>query len=109
MEARLRVLLLAKLPKLNDHYIQSRPASALAERSHSLYLLRNLPELAINFIRVGWELLFTLEGITWIAPSSLPMAAGIALLALAVATIAHPVMRERDLRVRSHFGAMQGL
>jgi len=108
LEARLRVLLLAKLPKLNDHYFQSRPASDLAERSHSLYLLRNLPELAINFIRVGWELLFTLVGITWIAPSSLPMAAGIALLALAVATIAQPVMRERDLRVRSHFGAMQG-
>lgn len=107
LEVRLRVMLLAKLPKLNDHYFQSRPASDLAERSHSLYLLRNLPELAVNFVRVGWELLFTLVGIAWIARASLPLAAGMALLVVGITMVAQPMMRERDLRVRIHFGAMQ--
>ena len=108
LEVRLRAMLLEKLPKLNDRYFQSRPASDLAERSHSLYILRNLPELAINFVRVGWELLFTLAGIAWIAPASWLIAAFIPMLTLGILMIAQPMMSERDLRVRSHFGAMQG-
>ncbi len=107
LEGRLRLSLLRKLPRLNDRYFQSRPVSDMAERSHSLYLLRYLPQQAMHFVQSGWELIFTLIGIGCIAPLSLPPALGIAGLALALAAVAQPLMSERDLRVRSHAGALQ--
>lgn len=108
LETRLRIRLLEKLPLLSDRFFQSRPVSDMAERGHSLYLLRSLPELVINFLRVMWELLFTLLGIAWIAPASAGWALAVAAVAVAFSLLAQPVMSERDLRVRSHFGAMQG-
>ncbi len=68
LETRLRLLLLQKLPKLNDRYLQSRPVSDMAERGHSIYLSRYLPELAIHFVQSGWGLIFTVVGIGCIAP-----------------------------------------
>ena len=46
LEARLRIAFLAKLPRLGDRYFQSRPASDMAERSHSVHRLRLLPTWA---------------------------------------------------------------
>jgi len=107
LETRLRLLLMEKLPKLNDRYLQSRPISDMAERSHSVNLLRDLPEQAMQFVRSGWELLFTLVGIGFIAPQSLMPAFAIVGLVIGLSIIAHPLMSERDLRVRSHSGALQ--
>ncbi len=107
LETRLRLLLMKKLPKLNDRYLQSRPVSDMAERSHSIYLLRQLPEQVAQFIRSSWELLFTLVGIALLALQSLPLAILIAGVALGLSILAHPWMSERDLRVRSHAGALQ--
>ncbi len=107
LETRLRLLLMEKLPKLNDRYLQSRPISDMAERSHSVTLLRNLPEEVMQFVRSGWELLFTLVGIGFIAPQSLVPALAIVGLVIGLSVIAHPLMSERDLRVRSHSGALQ--
>jgi ATP-binding cassette subfamily B protein len=108
LETRLRLLLLQKLPKLNDRYIQSRPVSDMAERGHSVYLSRYLPDLAVHFVQSGWGLIFTLVGIGCIAPQSLPVALGIAALAVGLPIVAHSAVSERDLRVRSHAGALQG-
>lgn len=107
LETRLRLLLMKKLPKLNDRYLQSRPISDMAERSHSVTLLRDLPEQAIQFVRSSWELLFTLVGIGFIAPQSLVPALTIVGFTVGLSIIAHPLMSERDLRVRSHSGALQ--
>ncbi|NJK82197.1 MAG: ABC transporter permease, partial [Chloroflexaceae bacterium] len=43
LEARLRMAFLAKLPRLNDRYFQSRLISDMAERSHMVHLIRIAP------------------------------------------------------------------
>ena len=108
LEIRLRSSLLQKLPTLNDRYLQSRPISDMAERSHSLSLLRSLPDLAVRFIQSCWEVIFTLVGIAFIAPHSLPVALTLAGLSLGLTVVAQQPIRERDLRVRNHAGALYG-
>ena len=106
LETRLRLLLLRKLPALSERYFQSRPISDMAERSHSIYLLRQLPDLAIRLVKSGWELLFTLLGIAFIDVHSLPLALLIAAAGVGVIAAAQPALSERDLRMRSHAGAL---
>jgi ATP-binding cassette subfamily B protein len=108
LETRLRVLLLEKLPRLSDRYFQSRPISDVAERAHSIYLSRQLPDLAARMVRLGWELMFTLLGIAFIDVQSLPLAAAIAILAIGSLIAAQPMLSERDMRARSHAGALHG-
>ena len=107
LETRLRMALLRKLPRLSDRYFQSRPISDMAERSHSIYLTRLVPGLGIQFIQVLWDILFTLAGIALIDPASAPLALAITVLAIGVPLAAQPLLNERDLRVRSHAGALQ--
>jgi ATP-binding cassette subfamily B protein len=107
LETRLRVLLMAKLPRLNDRYLQSRPVSDMAERSHSIYALRDLPEQVALFTRTAWELMFTLIGIGLIAPQSLGLAVAIAASTLLLLVCVQPAMSERDLRVRNQLGSLQ--
>lgn len=106
LEGRLRLALLKKLPLLSDRYFQSRPISDVAERAHSIYQSRQLPDLATRMTRLAWELTFTLAGIAFIDPRSLPLAALIAVLAVGMLLAAQPVLSERDLRARSHAGAL---
>ncbi|MGH8488590.1 MAG: ATP-binding cassette domain-containing protein [Gammaproteobacteria bacterium] len=106
LETRLRMALLRKLPRLSDRYFQSRPISDMAERSHSIYLTRLVPGLGIQFIQLLWDILFTLAGIALIDPASTPLALAITLLAIGVPLAAQPLINERDLRVRSHAGAL---
>jgi ABC-type bacteriocin/lantibiotic exporter with double-glycine peptidase domain len=106
LETRLRMALLRKLPRLSDRYFQSRPISDMAERSHSIYLTRLVPGLGIQFIQLLWDILFTLAGITLIDPASAPLALAITVLAIGVPLAAQPLLNERDLRVRSHAGAL---
>lgn len=108
LEIRLRSALLQKLPTLHDRYLQSRPIPDMAERSHSLSLLRTLPDLAVRFIHAWWEVIFTLVGIGYIAPHSLMLAMTLAGTSLSLTVVAQHPMRERDLRVRGHAGALHG-
>lgn len=108
LEGRLRLALLRKLPLLSDRYFQSRPISDVAERAHSIYQSRQLPDLAVRMARLGWELMFTLVGIAFIDPRSLPLAALLAVLAVGLLLAAQPILSERDLRARSHAGALHG-
>ncbi|APR85661.1 Lipid A export ATP-binding/permease protein MsbA [Minicystis rosea] len=106
LETRLRLAFLAKLPRLGDRYLQSRPVSDMAERSHVLHAVRALPELSAQILRAGGDLVITTAGITWLDPASAWVAVPAALLAVIVPIVAHPVVRERDLRARSHLGAL---
>lgn len=108
LETRLRLSLLQKLPLLNDRYFSSRPISDVAERSHSLYLTRHLPDLGLRLLRGGWDVLFTLLGIAWVDPASLPPAALIAVFCIVLPLVSQSALSERDLRVRSHGGALYG-
>jgi ATP-binding cassette subfamily B protein len=106
LETRLRMAFLAKIPRLGDRYFHSRPVSDMAERSHSLHQVRQLPQLSAQLVRSGFELLVTTAGLVWIDPRSAPLA-----LLAAVTAVVLPLSRqreivERDLKQRSLNGAL---
>ncbi|MBP6815738.1 MAG: ATP-binding cassette domain-containing protein [Burkholderiaceae bacterium] len=106
LETRLRMALLDKLPRLTDRYFQSRPISDMADRSHSLHMIRQVPALGIQCFQSVFELLLALLGIALIDPASLPLAALVVVSAMAMPALLQPVLNERDLRVRNHGGAL---
>jgi ATP-binding cassette subfamily B protein len=101
-----RLAFLTRIPRLGDTYFRSRLLSDLAERAHSMHRLRDLPRLLTAIVRVGCALAFTVAGIAWLYPGSGGMAIVAALVAVAVPLGAQPWLEERDLRARSHAGAL---
>jgi ABC-type bacteriocin/lantibiotic exporter with double-glycine peptidase domain len=106
LEVRLRLAFLEKLPRLGDRYFQSRPKSDMAERSHSIHLIRRLPELGGQLLRYSFEIVFTTAGIIWIDPAAAPIALLAAFAALGIPLASQPLLMERDLRLRTHAGAL---
>jgi ABC-type bacteriocin/lantibiotic exporter with double-glycine peptidase domain len=106
LELRLRMAFLDKIPKLGDRYFHSRLTSDMAERCHSINRIRHLPELGGLLTRRVFELLLTAAGVIWLDPATLPIVAAAALTALVLPLVTQPVLSERDLRVRSHAGAL---
>jgi ABC-type bacteriocin/lantibiotic exporter with double-glycine peptidase domain len=106
LEIRLRLAFLEKLPRLGDRYFQSRPKSDTTERSHSIHLIRRLPELGGQLLRYSFEIVFTTAGIIWIDPAAAPIALLAAFAALAIPLASQPLLMERDLRLRTHAGAL---
>lgn len=106
LEVRLRLKFLEKIPRLGDRYFQSRLTSDMAERSHSIHQMRHLPEIGGQLARSVFELLLTAAGIVWLDPASAPWAVASAGFALLLPLAAQPPLMERDLRVRSHLGAL---
>ena len=106
LETRLRQAFLEKIPRLGDRYFQSRLKSDMTERSHMIHRIRHLPELGGQLLRSSFELVLTAAGIAWLDPRSAPLAIAAALVALALPLMAQPVVMERDLRVRTHTGAL---
>lgn len=106
LEIRMRVRFLSKLPRLGDRYFQSRPKSDMAERSHSLHNIRHLPEFAGRMLRSTFEMLFTSAGILWLDPgAALPLCVYLT-VAFAGPWLARQHLMEKDLRLRTHFGAL---
>jgi ATP-binding cassette subfamily B protein len=106
LEARLRLAFLEKIPRLGDRYFQSRPTSDMAERSHSVHRLRLLPDLGGQIIRLVAELLMTTAGLVWLDPADALLAGLTAACTLGAPLLGHPLITERDLRVRTHAGAL---
>ncbi len=106
LEIRLRIAFLEKIPRLGDRYFQSRLKSDMAERSHSLHLIRRLPEMGGQFLRYAFEIVFTAAGIVWLDPVSAPIAILAAFAAIAIPLASQPLLMERDLRLRTHAGAL---
>lgn len=106
LEVRFRLAFLRKIPRLTDRYFQSRLKSDMAERSHSIHLIRRLPELGGQLLRYSFEIVFTTAGIMWLDPASAWIAVGAALAALAIPLASQPLLVERDLRLRTHSGAL---
>jgi ATP-binding cassette subfamily B protein len=106
LENRFRLRFLSKLPRLEDRYFQSRLVSDMAQRAHSVHLLRQLPALGAQLLRTTFTLAAILAGIAWLYPSSFPLAALCAIVAIAFPLIAQPRLVERDLRQREHTGAL---
>jgi ATP-binding cassette subfamily B protein len=106
LELRVRAAFLRKIPLLGDRYFQSRLTSDMAERGHVLHRLRDVPTLAAGFLRPVFEMLVTVAGIAWLDPSSAPFAALAAAAAIGIPLAAQPGLAVRDLRLRSHSGAL---
>jgi len=106
LELRLRLAFLEKLPRLTDRYFQSRLKSDMAERSHSIHLIRRLPELGGQLLRYSFEIIFTTAGIIWIDPAATPIALLAAAAAIGIPLTSQPLLMERDLRLRTHAGAL---
>ena len=106
LETRLRRAFLEKIPRLGERYFQSRLKSDMTERSHMIHRIRHLPELGGQLLRSSFELVLTAVGIAWLDPRSAPLAAAAAVVAVALPLAVQPVVIERDLRVRTHTGAL---
>ena len=108
LEARLRQAIFAKLPRLKDRYFQSRPITDMADRSHSIHLIRGLPSLTFQSQQALCDLALTLAAIVLVAPASGGWAIATVIAALAIPLLAQPILNERDLRLRNHGGALHG-
>ncbi|HEU0175458.1 MAG TPA: cysteine peptidase family C39 domain-containing protein [Blastocatellia bacterium] len=106
LEIRLRVAFMEKIPRLGDRYFQSRLISDMAERGHSAHSLRQLPSLGARFLRLCFELALTTAGLIWLDPAGAWAAAVVAVIALALPLALQSRLTERDLRIRSHNGAL---
>lgn len=106
LELRLRIAFLEKLPRLSDRYFHSRLTSDMAERSHSIHRIRTWPETGSQFLRATFTLIFTVAAIALLSPSSTLLVILAATCAIAIPLISNPVLAERDLRVRTHAGAL---
>ena len=106
LEVRLRMAFLRKIPRLGDRYFQSRATSDMADRSHAIHDVRALPEFGAQVVRLACELVVTTAAIAWIDLASAPWAIAAVASSAAIALIAQPTVIERDLRVRSHQGAL---
>ncbi|WP_437925746.1 ATP-binding cassette domain-containing protein [Sorangium sp. So ce291] len=106
LEVRLRMSFLAKIPRIGDRYFQSRPASDMAQRGHSLHVLRGLPAFGGQLARSALDLAVTTAAILWVDPASARLAVPCAAVALALPLAGSRVLVERDLRVRTHAGAL---
>lgn len=106
IETRLRVAFMAKIPKLGDRYFQSRLTSDMASRSHITHHFRHLPELVRQFASGALKLCFTAAALIWLDSSAWGTVLLLTLIALTAPVFGQRFLADRDLRVRSHTGAL---
>ena len=106
VEGELRAGFLASIARLGLRYLRSRPMSDLAERSHALHRLRELPWLGAQLARVTAVTLLTGAALIWLAPRSAWAVAGLVGAVVLPPLLAHGALAERELRARSHNGAL---
>jgi ATP-binding cassette subfamily B protein len=106
LEARLRLRFFEKIPRLPDRYFQSRPVSDMAERGHAIHRVRELPRLAGELTRAVLGLAVTAAAIGIVFPAGAPIAIAAALAAVGIPWLLLPALAERDLRLRTHAGAL---
>ena len=106
LETRLRIAFLEKIPHLNDRYFHSRLTSDMTQRAHDLRSLRNLPNLAVSVLRIGFQLLLTTAGVIWLDPLSAPIAIFATVFFVGISFLTRPLLEERDLRLRTQIGGL---
>ena len=109
LETRLRTALLHKLPRIRDDYFASRLISDLAERGHAITQLRDAPAIAIALLVDLARVAMLLVGLAWIVPSQWWIVALAGAFALAAPFAMFGLLAERELRARTHLGALSNL
>ncbi len=106
LEGRLRVAFQSKIARLAERYFGSRTVADMAERVHACQAVRGLPPMAGVLARACMQLLLTAAGIAWLDPAALPVVVLAAGVALIVPLALLGALSERELRARSHRGAL---
>lgn len=106
LETRFRLEFLRKLPRLPDRYFQSRLVSDMAERGHSVHLLRDVPTLAYQVVRSASELLFYSVGLVLLSPHNGWLVGTIVLISFGAPFLVKGMAAEQDLRARTLVGAL---
>src|SRR5262249_35036563 len=106
LEASLRIAFLEKIPRLGDRYFNSRLTSDMADRSHNIHRIRQLPLLGGRLVRAVFDLLITAVAIVWLDRSLALLVIAAVALSIVLPLIMQPSVSERDLRLRTHAGAL---
>ena len=106
LETRIRIAFLEKIPRLGDRYFHSRLISDMAQRAYGLNQIQHLPDLAVQFLRLSCQLLLTTAGIIWLYPASAPITLLALIGSVGSALLMQSIQSERDMRVRTHNGAL---
>jgi ABC-type bacteriocin/lantibiotic exporter with double-glycine peptidase domain len=102
LEMRLRLSLLAKIPRLGERYFHSRLISDMTQRAYHLRQLRLLPNLGVQILRLAFQIVLTAAGIIWLGQGAALPTLLATLSALGLAFISQPLLTERDMRLRTH-------
>jgi ATP-binding cassette subfamily B protein len=108
LEARLRVGLCEKLPRLEDNYLRTRPSSDMAARAHSLHHLREVPVLLVQAVRALLTMIALGAGLVWLHPRAAVLVLGAGLLSLALPFAARRQVSETGMRLRTHGAQLDG-
>jgi ABC-type bacteriocin/lantibiotic exporter with double-glycine peptidase domain len=106
LDTRLRTLLLRKLPRIADGYFSSRLISDLAERGHAVTQVREFPDLLRRTVIAATRIGLLLAGLTWLLPQEIGLILVATLTALIAPFTIYPALAERDMRARTHVGAL---
>ncbi|MCB0162749.1 MAG: ATP-binding cassette domain-containing protein [Anaerolineae bacterium] len=106
LETRLRITFLQKIPRLSDRYFHSRLTSDMTQRAYDLRQLRTLPALGVDLLRLVFQLLLTTIGVIILQPHSALLAILATVTFVSLSWLSNPLLEERDLRLRSHTGAL---
>ena len=106
LESRMRRAFARKIPRLDDRYFQTRPISDMVERAHLAHHLRALPALGGQIVRTIAEVIVTAAVLAWLYPAGATLAVVLAVAMLLLPLTAQTALTERDLRMRSHAGAL---
>ena len=106
LEARLRISLLEKIPRLGDRYFHSRLTSDMTQRAYDLRSLRNLPSLGVSLLRTAFQLILTTIGVIWLDPINAPLAILGTIFFFGLTFLTRPILEEQDLRLRTQTGAL---
>jgi ATP-binding cassette subfamily B protein len=98
--------LLQRIPMLGDRYFGTRPLSDMAERAHAVHQLRSVGDAGWILSRSVFELAAVSIGLILFWPSAWPGVIALAAVSAGFPVLANAPLRERDLRARTHLGAL---
>jgi ABC-type bacteriocin/lantibiotic exporter with double-glycine peptidase domain len=106
LETRLRILFLQKIPRLGDKYFRSRLVSDMAERSHNVHQVREMPELMRLLIWRLAQVVTTAGGMIWLFPQATIQVLLLCFTTIGIPLLVQPAIIQGNLRLRSHQGAL---
>ncbi len=106
LETRLRIAFLEKIPRLGDRYFRSRLTSDMTQRAYDLRLLRSLPDLGVQLLRLFFQLVLTTIGIIWLDTSSALIAILGTVIFIIFTLLTTPILQENVMRFRTNTGAL---